>query len=304
MSYTINLTTKQVDTIINHYNDYECEPTNNYTLFRAKFKSSTITIYKTNALLIQGRGENEVYEEITKLLDIEANIIQSPKVVSNINFDSIGSDEVGTGDFFGPVIVACCLVKAEDIPFITRLGVKDSKEINDQKIIEIAPKLIERLKHSIHILDNMKFNFLTFKYHLNLNQIKAILHNSVINNLLKKVGSCNEIVVDAFTTPKKYFEYLENEPHVCKEVKLIEKAENQFFSVACASIIARYTFLKEFEKMSEAEGFEIPKGAGAHVDHILEKLIKTKGEKYLYNIAKCNFKNLEKVKEKIKNEAN
>ncbi len=43
---------------------------------------------------------------------------------------AIGSDEVGTGDYFGPIVVTAAYVKKEDIKYLESLGVKDSKKIN------------------------------------------------------------------------------------------------------------------------------------------------------------------------------
>ena len=42
---------------------------------------------------------------------------------------SVGSDEVGTGDYFGPIVVTATYVKKEDIPFLESLGIKDSKKV-------------------------------------------------------------------------------------------------------------------------------------------------------------------------------
>ena len=54
MNYTLDLSNEQATAIINKYNDYQVEHSNNYTLFRAKFKSATLTIFKTLTLLVQG----------------------------------------------------------------------------------------------------------------------------------------------------------------------------------------------------------------------------------------------------------
>ena len=59
---------------------------------------------------------------------------------------SIGSDEVGTGDYFGPIVVTAAYVKKEDIPFLEELGVKDSKKMTDDKILEVVPKLKNIMK--------------------------------------------------------------------------------------------------------------------------------------------------------------
>ena len=54
--------------------------------------------------------------------------------------NSIGSDEVGTGDYFGPIVVTATYVEKDDIEFLEGLGVMDSKKISDDKIRDIAPK--------------------------------------------------------------------------------------------------------------------------------------------------------------------
>lgn len=41
----------------------------------------------------------------------------------------VGSDEVGTGDFFGPMTVVAVYVDAKQIPLLKELGVKDSKKL-------------------------------------------------------------------------------------------------------------------------------------------------------------------------------
>ena len=49
---------------------------------------------------------------------------------------SIGSDEVGTGDYFGPIVVTACFVLKNDIKELEKLGVNDSKKITDEKNIK------------------------------------------------------------------------------------------------------------------------------------------------------------------------
>ena len=46
--------------------------------------------------------------------------------------NSVGSDEVGTGDFFGPIVVTASYVNKKDIPFLESLGVRDSKQITEE----------------------------------------------------------------------------------------------------------------------------------------------------------------------------
>ena len=94
----------------------------------------------------------------------------------------------------------------------------------------------------------------------------------------------------------KYYEYLSKSKNVITNIIFETKAENKYLSVATASIIARYFFLKEIEKISKESGFEIQKGASNKVDIQASQIIKEKGTNYLSQIAKLNFKNFDKAK--------
>lgn len=297
MSYTLVLTRSQAGEIISKYQSYSVSHTNNYTLFRAKYKSASLTIFKTLKMLIQGTGSEELFKEICEMFDLDSNI-ESKKSHYQINLSIIGTDEVGTGDFFGPIVVVGAFVPKNQISSLMKLGVKDSKQLNDVKIMEIAPIIMKEVKYSALVLDNVKYNYLTRVCNFNMNKIKALLHNNVIYNILQKVDSYDEIIIDAFTTQNKYFDYIKDQKQIIENVKLEEKGENKYISIAVASIIARYIFLREMEKLSKDVGFDLPKGAGNKVDLAIIKVIKEKTERYLDLIGKTNFKNVEKAKKK------
>ncbi len=79
------------------------------------------------------------------------------------------------------------------------------------------------------------------------------------------------------------------------------KAEDKCLSVAAASIISRYLFLKEMEKLSDELGLTIPKGAGPLVDETGITIVKKYGFDKLKSIAKLNFKNKDKIKSGLNN---
>lgn len=296
MSYTLNLTTSQAGEIISRYHVYSVPHTNNYTLFRAKYKGATMTIFKTLTMLIQGAGSKIMYGDICDILDIEKKTSANDNSVETVNLSIIGTDEVGTGDFFGPIVVAAAFVPKIQILPLMKLGVKDSKKLSDFKITQIAPIIMKEIKYSALVLNNLKYNYLYSKGNCNMNRLKALLHNNVIHNILPKVdGEHENIIVDAFTTREKYFEYLKGQKIIIDEIELAEKAENKYIAVACASIIARYLFIKEMDKLSREIGFELPKGAGSKVDLAISKILKEYNEVIFKSIAKTNFKNLDKV---------
>jgi ribonuclease HIII len=148
------------------------------------------------------------------------------------------------------------------------------------------------------ILDNKKYNNLQ-KQGMNQGKMKALLHNKAILNLLEKLGETkyDGILIDQFAQPEAYFKYIADQSEQVKENVYFEtKAEQLHLSVAASSIIARYAFLKEMDKLSRTVSMTLPKGAGAHVDLAAAKLIETKGEKILYHTAKLHFANTDKAK--------
>ncbi|HEY8395446.1 MAG TPA: DUF3378 domain-containing protein, partial [Bacilli bacterium] len=148
MNYTLNLSNEQATEIIKKYQDFEVEHTNNYTLFRAKYKSATLTIFKTLTMIVQGVGAQKMYNEICELLNLDAPKEETKKGVAIELNSIIGTDEVGTGDFFGPIVVAGAFVPKNKIPLLVRMRIKDSKKLSDDKIRQLGPVLLKELPYS------------------------------------------------------------------------------------------------------------------------------------------------------------
>lgn len=294
--------------MIEHYDLLKCDKTPPYALFQVKDYDCVTTLYESGKVMFQGIGAdieasywieqerilNNRVIDITKDTKKDKNEKETKKM--NFNFSTIGSDEVGTGDYFGPIVVTATFVSYENISFIQELGVRDSKKLTDAKIIEIAPKLIKKIPYVTYIFDNETYNkFYNTDY--NMNKIKAILHNKVLCGLLKKDNyNYEKIVIDQFVNSNKYFEYIKEASEKVTNIFFLTKAEDQVASVAAASIISRYIFLKEIKKISNDLGINIPLGAGSQVDLVGKEILKKYGEEKLHKIAKLNFKNTSKIK--------
>ncbi len=59
-----------------------------------------------------------------------------PKNISQLSV--LGSDEVGNGSYFGPLTVCAAYVKRDQLAELRKLGVRDSKELKDSQIIQLA----------------------------------------------------------------------------------------------------------------------------------------------------------------------
>ena len=144
MTYTFTINDTQIKQLIETYKTYQVPDNNNYTLFRAKIKSSALTIYKTKKILIQGNNCFDLYKEICDLISYEIKEDTKKENLPTINVGQniIGTDEVGCGDYFGGIIVCASYVPNDKILHLTKLGIKDSKQISDSKIMELGKYLI------------------------------------------------------------------------------------------------------------------------------------------------------------------
>ena len=128
-----------------------------------------------------------------------------------------------------------------------------------------------------------------------MNKLKAILHNKVLFNLRSEVQNYDYIIVDEFAKPYVYYSYLKDSPNVVRNITFMTKGETKSLAVACASLIARYIFIEEFDKLGEKLDMFLPKGASNLVDEAGINIVKKFGKDKLKEIAKYNFKNTEKI---------
>ena len=231
---------------------------------------------------------------------IEIEVKKEEKVNANewkYTKDHIGSDEVGTGDYFGPLCVCAAYVKESDMAFLEKLKVNDSKKLNDEYIKKIAPHILKRIPYSQMSVDPKKYNAL-IKQGYNQAKIKAMLHNQVIHNLRDKVKKRAVLtVMDQFLNEVRYYEYVKFSPYIEGQIKFETKAESKYPAVAVASIIARYSFLVKMKAMGEEINKEIPKGAGKEVDAFAKEIINEYGKDKLNELVKLHFANTKKIEE-------
>ena len=122
------------------------------------------------------------------------------------------------------------------------------------------------------------------------------MHNKVLYQLMHEENpKYDYIIVDEFARENRYYEYLKDQSIIQKDITFLTKAEDISPAVGCASIISRYIFLKEFDKLSDSIHIPLPKGAGKDVDTIGEEIIEKYGEEKLKEIAKINFRNTERI---------
>lgn len=280
--------------MIKYYKDLKRDKEIPYVVFQAVDNDTVVTLYESGKVMFQGTSADVDASMWQEMMGItEKEVIDYSKYKYST---SVGSDEVGTGDYFGPIIVTAAYVPKKDVEELINLGVGDSKKIDDEKILKIAPILAKKLKYKSIILTNEEYNE-KYSKNNNMNKIKAIMHNKALYKLMneEKITKLDYIIVDEFARENRYYEYIKESKNIQRGITFMTKAEDKNLAVASASIISRYLFLKEFDKLSDKIGIPLPKGAGKEVDKIGEEIVEKYGEDKLKEIAKLNFKNTERI---------
>lgn len=291
--------------MLDFFADLKRDKTPPYAVFQAIDGDCVVTMYESGKVVFQGKDADlasEFWIETEKIHSGQAVVTNSQdkkkekkkEKILPFRIRSIGSDEVGTGDYFGPIVVTATYVGLEHIDFLLDLGVRDSKKLTDAKIMELVPQIIQKIPYKTFILNNLEYNR-HYGQSMNMNKIKAVLHNKVLYEMKSKGYEYDYIVVDQFEYPKAYYSHISASLKQVRDIFFLTKAEDQCLSVACASMISRYIFIQQMEKISSELGMILPKGAGDKVDEIGKKIVALYGNERLKSLAKLNFKNTEKI---------
>lgn len=292
---------EQQQSIQHFYKDALIERKAPGVIFAAKLADTAITAYKSGKVMFQGAGaEREAARwgqagtQTTKIASTKGDTLPENFAALSV----LGSDETGTGDYFGPVTVAAVYVPADKIALVQELGVKDSKQLTDDYMRQIAPDLMKVCVHSILTLRNDKYNEIQARGY-SQGKIKALLHNQALKHVLTKIApeTPQYILIDQFAERGIYYNHIKNEKEIVRQNVLFStKAENLHVAVAAASILARYAFLNEMDRLAKVTGFPLQKGASGKVDEMAAKIWLKYGEETLRSMTKWHFANTEKAR--------
>lgn len=280
-------------------------------VFSAKTPGCSITAYKSGKVLFQGKAPETEADKWGSAPDNPQKKAGSKPSVNDHKYapspslftaSHIGSDEAGTGDFFGPITVASVYVDRSQFALLKELGVKDSKLLKDDAIQRIAKDLMHvELPYSLLVMRNERYNQLQQRG-WSQGKMKTMLHHHAIQKLLAKIAPTRPegILIDQFQLPSTYIKHLATEGEkLQQDVSFMTKAESHSLAVAAASIISRASFIKEMDKLSKQAGFTIPKGASAAVDQAAGRLIRTHGRQALPVFTKMHFANSAKAEKYV-----
>ncbi len=288
LTEVVMVSKSQFETLQKLYENHLHTSKNRYVIFFAKDQDLSVTVYKHDEqfkVVFQGRRASE-----------ESLLFKSKQKSFQPH---MGSDEVGTGDFFGPIVVAAAYVDESQAETLRGWGVKDSKMLDDSLIKSIAKKLIKAIPYSINILDNQIFNTWTAKK-MNMNEVKAVLHHQVLSLLSAKIKKIVPLIIDQFCDEKHFHTYLKKQALTpLPRMQFFEKAENQYLAVAAASIIARYRFLLAMEHLDKTHLIHFPFGASPAVETFGLTFAKQHGLNALAKLVKTNFSTFQRIKKSL-----
>lgn len=251
---------------------------------KGKSKYEEIRIDHKNLFLILYSSLKLVYKESSEMDKILTNILDKPQKDTII----IGADEVGKGEWYGPLVVVAVALEPEQINQLRLMGVQDSKKMNLSKINTLAKRILKNygMLYRKVILKPKKYNELYFdfsKENKNLNDLLAWAHSKAIQEVVseaKKKYEKIKIIVDKFD-----FEKLDLRLRKIKKnnIEIIQKTHGESeLPVALASILAKHFFEKEIINLNYKFNIDLKNESP-------DKLSK----EVLFNVAKIHFRNVE-----------
>lgn len=281
---TLKLSNNEAESLkerLGNYGYTSAKPTNPYVLWRMNGKGITVMYYSKGSLVAQGEGDFSIFTDKGNHENEKSDSYTS----------HIGSDEVGKGDYFGPLVVCSAFVEEKDLDLIKENGITDSKKLSDSKMLKIFEMLKDVIKYQAVIAYPEEYNQHTKEYK-NVSYFLASLHRRAVEGLLGKINISNpELIIDQFSLNKGR---LENEfKGLNVNLTQFHKGESDI-AVATASVFARAIFVQEFENMSEKYGMIFPKGA-TNVINFGKDFVKKYGQEELKNVAKISFRTTSQV---------
>lgn len=242
-------------------------------------------------IVVKGTQAEEFKRKYHALLEPEMPPAPPAKVVSRS--ERIGIDESGKGDLFGPLVVAGVRVTPETEELLARRGVRDSKELADAVIVELAAFIRDHCDFETLVLLPPEYNKAYDTHGRNLNRLLAWGHAQVIKKLSERTGTMRAIS-DQFGDERLLIEALERE-QCAVALEQRPRAETDL-AVAAASILARAEFVAAIEDYTRKAGVTIPLGASAtQVKEIGKFIYRRWGERGLERIAKMHFKTIQEI---------
>jgi ribonuclease HIII len=258
--------------------------------FAVKALGVNLVCYTSGKLVVQGKVLDAFAREFLGGLAAAPTAARSDE---KLLFDTptIGSDEAGKGDYFGPLVVASVYIEPQRAPELAAIGVADSKTLTDLRMFPIAEHIEREFDCEVRALMPAEYNA-RWAADPNVNHVLADLHADAIATLVGRHPEAM-VLVDRFASGDVLASRLRRRAAPRRLVQ-VPRAEAHPV-VGAASIVARVHFLEGFRRCEEDSGTDLHKGAGAPVDVAARAAFAIGGHALMGRIAKLHFKNSERV---------
>lgn len=288
--YTITLSKPELDSLklwleVQRWERFEVA----HAAFAFKGNQVNVVAYYSGKVVIQGKKTQDFVTYV-----LEGEITCTPKLgyeeVHNPSWFEAhaGLDESGKGDLFGPLVTACVVAEKDVAKTFMDQGVKDSKAISsDDNILKIE-KVIRNLPNvtiKTTYANMEKYNTLYTQFGSNLNVLLGWMHSRSLQSALEE-RYVPWGLLDQFSKAPIVQRFFKHETF---DLRMQTKAESDPI-VAAASIIARATYIKIMQKLSEEAGETLLKGASKAVLEQGKRLVKKFGPEKFGSFAKLHFK--------------
>lgn len=281
-----------------------------YQLVCGSGDTVTINIYhgkKGLSIVIQGK-DTDLKKQVSALANGESGSVMPASLHSGGRTSEntillhpegisawMGCDESGKGDVFGPLCAAACTITNDEQQELRKIGVCDSKMLDDKHIAKLATaiKILLKDRCIVRVMMPCEYNQLydTMKMkHQNLNHLLGSVHAQNIRVLLSK-HDCPCIIVDKFGKDEYVLAGLKDIVSTHQIIQ-VTKGERDI-AVAAASILARQAFVQAMEELSRTYDMTFPKGAWLGIKTAIHEFSCRYGEEQLNHVGKLNFKNFD-----------
>ena len=218
-----------------------------YEYVRIKTAGQPMILYKSNKLVHEPSDESKL------ILD---RILQS-KAEYEI---TIGTDEVGKGEWYGPLVVVGTAMTVKEIDDVRRSGIADSKTLSKSKILELGELTLRmNIKRKSRIFTPEKYNEKYSEFWQEgktLNDMMAWAHAEIVKDLIEEYKDRKiRVVIDKFDfqkTNSRLFDKKRERVVDASQVNVVQISRGETeIPVATASVIAKSIFEKEVDALED-----------------------------------------------------
>lgn len=261
--------------------------------FAVKALGVNLVCYTSGKVVVQGKSLTTfVNEYLASATAASAAKEKADDPALPFDGPTIGSDEAGKGDYFGPLVVASVYAEPANRIEIEAMGVADSKTLSDQRMFPMAERIERTLDCEVRVLMPSDYNE-RWGRERNVNHVLADLHADAIAALLARHPGAT-VVVDRFGDERLVQQRLQQ--RAARPGRLIQVPRAEAHPVVgAASVVARVRFVEGFQDCERESGTDLHKGGGEPVDVAARRAFAIGGRDLMARIAKLHFKNSQRI---------